>query len=976
MKIGMLMFGDLHFFGKNIIDDISKKPKNDFINKRIELLLQFLNTKCNSISDIILIINGDLTNKASLEEFDAAYLYLDKIKNYLLEMGVIPYFVFSKGNHDLQLINNEFNHDSYNNYYSFVSKFVDGHTINRCTYYDIYRIDTLSTAINFISIDPFTKCKTISDFTSKKFIIDSKAIKNNLPLSKKEINIFLSHIPFSWYDRSNPNNYSFLAEQKFAIFSHEHNETHFSFENNNIRIDLNCFSEETRKNECGIVFGELDTTTTHINLGSYNYTTDGFVLKLQKELFLTGFFGYDNSKYKLYKNCYNDFMNKDVSMLCNEDVDFLDLFAKPKFYITKDSDYEDGKTEYKKLEDLINSTDYLTFITGKKKAGKTSVLKYIFSIELKRGNCPIYIKVNQGNVVGGIEDKVKKFVKEMYVNNYYEIVYEKNAVLLIDDFDLLQNPKDIEMIKTTMPFLSRIYICINEEVSSLNLAEVSVNTTIYRIQPFGYEARYKLIYNWVNSKNELKLEDEKNAIVDELVKMMNNISYDILMSPELVLILLNAYSKNESERLINSTKIIYYKYLISQYLVKVSEKVSFFNKNLVNFFYREIAYFYFKKPDGELKEFNKYFLSKYDLDDEEYYTNLKYLKNNNFFSYQKSEKFILSFFKAYFISEYYKTNIDDPKIKGEFSLLINNVYKDNLYVNIILFFLYNNTHKEYVELCLKNMNDMFRDEHFFDFDKDIKIFNSYIKSIRNEVKKSGSIYNNNISRFENFDKRSKTIENTNNIELEKNDLAKNIISANSYIEICSEIIPLVGTKEDINKLIVRMLELGLRMISNFVSTSKSMLLEHKNDEEFNGVFYISLAIIEAMVDYIGYKISSANYKNICEILESYKLTSTECIKRKIELILLRKNGKNSERYIDSVVKYKDKLLEEKNYIAAIFLLINIDIELNYVGAYDGNNTSLLIEKTNKQILSSKTKDPIIEMNRANKRKDIRRKKYN
>lgn len=970
VKIGVLMLGDIHFFDKDELID-QNISRNQFISDRVDMLSKMIEGMSDDFNDVIIVVNGDLTNKSQKKEYSSAYYYLQKIKRSFDKKAITSYFVFSQGNHDMTLSsNNEFDGDSSNNYYNFIDRFVDYCNVEKNKYYDIYRINTLGVAINFISMNPFSFCKSLDDFDNNKMYIDSKWIEDNIPLSKKEINIFLSHIPLDWYNRSNVNNYKFLDEQTFKIYSHEHHETEVKQDGNKMSIYLNCFSEETRKNVCGVVFGTLDTITTKFEFQSYDYTKDGFVAKNVYEKYLSESFGFDGSKYRMYRNSYEKFMNEDVSTLCGEDVQLLELFSEPRFYVIDDAEYENAKTQYKDLSELMNSDKYFRMILGGKKAGKTSILKYIFSKELMLGKCPIYIHFSKDNSIKGIKDKIKTFINGLYINNYSDIVSNKEVILLVDDFDLIQDPNQIEKIKDEIPFAEKVYIASSDDVSSFNFTDKLNDICAFKIQPFGYEARFNLINKWVQKKYYSCMESEKNKKNDEILRMINIISSDVLLSPDLVLIFLNAYSSNDTDKLISSSKIIYYKYLISKYMVELCNRISLSNLNYVDFFYKEISYYLLKHEESSLKEFNEYFLGKYSIDPEEYYLNLKFLKNNRFFDFDSEEKFKLSFFNAYFISEYYKTKINDSEIKKEFYEIIDHIAENDLYVNIVLFFLYNNTYDEYLNKCINNMNSLFGNIKLFDFNDDIKVFNSFIVDIDNKVKKEGNVIDNKIEMLRSIDT---------NIpkkgHVKKNELTMKLISSSNYLEISTEILPIIGEKEASIKLLKCMLELGLRRISDFVNLSRFVLMQQKNKEDFDNVFFTSLAIISSLLDDISNKIFISKNQIVFDVLSEYQMVSTECIKRKIEFLLLRKNDFNALKYIDSIVKYKDDLRVDKNYIAAAFLLINIDIELNYVGAYDRKNTSLLIEKSNKEILGSHSNNPIIEMNRTKERKQIRNKKF-
>ncbi len=969
MYINFCALSDFHFD--------SDHDNNLFIFEKLDLLIKAIKghfsflKKSEKIS-LIVLVNGDIANKGSANEYLEATSFFKDFEKKLGKENFQVSFIFSPGNHDFNDNNRLKPFENFENFkMNFESKQFH---ISKDSFFELYKYKPFyGKKLNFIVLNPYTYCKS-KNFSEVK--IDSKYLENNLDISSKDINIVLSHVPDYCYDRKDKNNYEFLNSQSLLLYSHEHSNSEFKTissvsETNNI-ITLNCFGEKQRKNESGFSIFTLNNEDCKMKATFFKYNCEEKIFHCTSQNFLkvSKTIQQYSALLPIVEAEYEYFMDGDFKFFSNNsNAKFKNLYIQQTFYKDNLCTDENEKTHNYTINDVLSSGNNI-LVFGEKESGKTTLAKKAFMEYYRKGFIPIYIakkKIGEESVKQAIWLFLKKYYnksKDYFQQNLSHIV------LILDDFEM--NDENVKFLEDNKLNIEKFFLIADhlEARKTDKLLEFEK----FKLNKFGYANRYELITKWVDLEYSNLNNTERNILYkkigDLFLKSKNN---NIISNPKLLLILLYSYKEKESI-IFDSSKIIYYEYIILKYLVELGKNTGI-QETIIKDYYNELAYNKNKKKDKfSLSNFNENFCEEYSVTLKE----IEKLNKETILFNGASNEFTYEFIYAYFLANYFIINSE--RLKEELLEIVHSQCFIPLYSSTILYFLHFTKNNSILQACIDMADKLFSNCKEINFEDDIKILNSFVEDVRTStIVKEGEIKKNNLLAYKTIDKINESmnqIKETKQSPISKKEME--LLLSYELDDIFSNYLHVVNKRKEKEEIVEKIYHMGLRragMCSIDVTMSFLQYLKAAIDEndktklsKLEFFFNFNISLLVSQIEIVGNNITILNDLDILKsIVEPEKTNARNLIYMKA-LLLLARNSSNLN--VDYLVKYKNIFRKNENHICFGTLLTDIQYELNYVGAFDENLTRTLFQKVNSEVLSNKSNNAIIEMNNRKKRKDV------
>ncbi len=364
--------------------------------------------------------------------------------------------------------------------------------------------------------------------------------------------------------------------------------------------------------------------------------------------------------------------NKQISNRLIDYYVFPDLIARGDLFNDED------RTE-KITEDTIFSkivTDKIIRITGENHSGKTSLLKYLYSIAVSKGFIPLFLESSSH-----IESDYNRMLKRLFESQYgdticfdrYQQEEHSNEIIFIDDLDRISSEKAKNNLINNIRESGRLIIyvsSIDESEFEKSIQDQLDGKTIgtLEIRPFYKEIRDELINKICNIKEAT--DDVKQITITALDYMVQCQPYLFTLSPgNLIPYIIYILQDKAESHTHNTISMVFETNIRNQLLEYIhdSEMVGYIS--LLSFI---ASYMYFESHCDTLS------ITEYQLQVENFNTKRKHHMNaKSFFEACKNagifieehESFNLKFcdnnILAYFVANSMKRELDNDVTNTE-----------------------------------------------------------------------------------------------------------------------------------------------------------------------------------------------------------------------------------------------------------------------------------------------------------------------
>lgn len=778
-NLGILFFSDIHL-----------RSSKDLILLNIDAIYDRVKNKCLEVSELIIIISGDIVFSGKEEEFTTAYIFFEELREKLESyIGKKITIICSPGNHDCNFDDSDSIRDVI---ISSVleKKSIDDSKIEYCC----------KPQKNFFEFEKsLSTTKLIETFKDKLLSINKMVLKDTniyivtyntawlskmnekqgelyFPISryKEELKscsdgivISTFHHPAQWYhpDEANAFDYSIESLSDIILSGHEHTADIFTKERETgkvIYIKAESLQEYSDSRESKFAYMNFNARSFSLQIERYGFNSE------------SGYYEISNSEE--YK-CNNLNTNKKAFKLNENYIEFLQdtgvnfkhprkeqLFLKDIFIYPMLDELDFDKSNNKKMNVMINSKDIftvsgVTFIYGDETSCKTSLSKMYFLDSYSSDYYPLLIDAKEVSVnnINNIEGLIKEIFQKEY-NDKYDIftqVDHNKIIVLIDDFHKMKvtkKQKDM-FIKKLLNIYSNIIIFENnemevDEVLNNSLKQLGVNFKQYKIKKFGYKLRGDLIHRWnmigyddyENSNELLAKDDQASCRIDTLIGK----NY-IPSVPFYLLTMLQAFEMGHEHRFTDSAYGHYYQYLILQSLNTVTSEQGSVDA-LQNFLVYTAKYSYYEKKNyltyDEFIDIHNQFCKEYQIsrsfkEFKNFDTLMEKLFKVNLLKYENnSYKFKYKYIYYYCLGKYFGDELEENYIKDDVQHMIKNLHIEE-YANIVLFIIHHTKTKYILDELLENVDIIFSENEVVKLNGDITYLKeSYMNDLPNMIMKN------------------------------------------------------------------------------------------------------------------------------------------------------------------------------------------------------------------------------------------------
>lgn len=385
-----------------------------------------------------------------------------------------------------------------------------------------------------------------------------------------------------------------------------------------------------------------------------------------------------------------------------------DVFIYPQLKETRLSNKKNEVPYYtissEKVIEFVKGNNRLV-IVGANRAGKTCLLKAVYSDFTNEGYAPVLI--DGATISSAKSEKITQLLYDSFckqysaesLEEYKQFPFEKKCIL-IDDFDKssLNQQGKAAFLDSLQSLSDRIVIAgtdlveFEEFISEGGRATLSY--TRCEISELGYELRYKLIEKWVSLGQEHTVDPlalENSVKFNE--SMINALMSTKLLpsNPFVILAILQTIDASIPLDTISGAYGQLYEIIITGVLAKASNGAH--DLRAKNNFLSEMAYQMFKSrehsiSEDRIREIDNIFFDKRDIRthplrwiDELVSVDILSCRNRQ---YSFKYPYLFHFYVGRYISQNLRNSSEETDMRAQLDLMSRNVFRDE-YANIIIF---------------------------------------------------------------------------------------------------------------------------------------------------------------------------------------------------------------------------------------------------------------------------------------------------
>jgi predicted MPP superfamily phosphohydrolase len=634
MKIGILHLSDLH-----IQDEIP--------TKRIDNLVKAIEFDVKQLSNLYIVLSGDLTNYGRIKEFDNAKLLVTELTDKLKSKGrlLTIKIVAVPGNHDCCFDNEKKTRKSIindcrtdvveeedyfidamavqSNFWDFTNEMTEYKGRDKVSYKYEFR-PHLDFKVSFHCYNT-SWLSEINEKQGSLIIPENKFLENE----NGEYIISVFHHPIDWLSANTKRNNKQRFEEhlinssNLVIYGHEHdkgNSKAIIQRSNNIVFCGGKAFDKNEINETGFSLYEIDLTDKSINTKTFNFNGNIYTVEFE-------------DRHKIVEKTKREFiistefeskiteLNIPLKHSKKSKLDLSDIFIFPDLEPLLE---DDTVAQYPNSSELIdkikNDETANVLIEGADQSGKTSLLYVLYKRFYEMGLTPIYLRGKYCNETD-VKKLVKKSLREQYNNENVDLFFQLDKkILLLDNFHKsgLNSKYKKRLIESFNNNFEFIFLTSDNTYSSQNVTEEATSLKDYlkfKLLPLGHEKRSELIEQWLLiGENKLTIQEEVllanvKLRFDEIDSLIGN---RLMPSyPIFILTLLQSLDEN----LQNFSQTSYaniYLILIKAGLIKEGIKDSVLT-SLLNIL-KELAFYMYDQQKNPFKrsDFDEFIQNKFD----------------------------------------------------------------------------------------------------------------------------------------------------------------------------------------------------------------------------------------------------------------------------------------------------------------------------------------------------------------------------
>ena len=562
MKYLLVQIGDFHYDNNDSNENF--KIIFDAI-KRLLVSLYGASINKNGMK-LILIINGDLSNKGNKESYEQLLCILEKfftdIKNELKKEFVV---LLVPGNHDCDW-NNGYKFDSFN---EFSEKVLKHNTENR-------NIQNLKEGLQLFEIDNISifllnsakgDCENGKSCGKKDFIF-ADGIKNEviqqIRNNRKKIRILVQHHPYDYYEDKSQRIIENLSKDYFNIvlIAHKHTSDKMSIQKGNKAIPYLQFQCGALINEDGNnqEFKNPNINIIELDIENDSVKSNEFLYIHESGVYQGGEQENDVIKIKQYYDLpiIHDYKEK---LLVDYDYGKHDIFEYYVFQKLVKYNVNNDNSQIKTFNDLDKYIlkNCSIVIEGEKYSGKTTLAKKIFIKYLEENKQPIYIDLKDLNAKS-IKSSLKDSIKTIYgknIEDYLQLINDEQRMLIIDSVCAENINLYRQLYNEGQQYFKYIITMLRNDKASIVDYKSNVNGYDNRLVLSGFfgENRNELIKQVI--KSIYKEEKDINEYTNYIRKVINANTRYIFYDPLFLILLIKYIAKEPINNKIASFEDIY-----------------------------------------------------------------------------------------------------------------------------------------------------------------------------------------------------------------------------------------------------------------------------------------------------------------------------------------------------------------------------------------------------------------------------------
>lgn len=821
MKISVLHLTDLH---------IKSNYGDNHILKKTDKIFEAARNEISSSEDLILIVTGDIAFSGSIKEYELAYdFFTELISKFESYIGKKPSILFIPGNHDCdfsddQTIRNMIIEQVKSTWY----KSINDEIVSLCSkvqtnFFDfVKRFENPNLHLLFshklLSVYDFNKdgkniifnCFNTSWISKIKeeeghMAFPTEYFPDDVILRKSNLTINLIHHPINWQNNTHHREFRKLLEESgdLILSGHEHEtnqrevsemggQTTIYLESAALQEDIisksgfNLYKFDLVNESCGYFEFKLDSGNYLINKTledrkfdhRYNLTKKEFSFDSKFLHYLSSTdaqYTHPQTDNLLLTDIYVDLKLKEISL------DEKDSLSLPKYISTSGL--------------LYNGTGELKWcVIGNESSGKTALLKVISSRLYDKDLVPVFIKGE--NLVDITVDKLRKFVKATFMNQYERKCHEKfdridksKLILVIDNFQNcnIRGKFKIKLLQSLHSISERQIFSANTMLVFDGIKDEKKGNTInyfqdfvsYHIAEMGANLRYDLIDKWNKIGKDLSSDEDRNSVFqlndsfNGQIKSTLGLNY-IPSYPFYILTLLTSLSSGKTGA-DYSLSGYYYESLINNAIddsVTDKDSLQFYNQFLSEFFY-----FFFDQKVKNIaltgfEKFHKDYNLKYNVS-EDFHKVLRVLLNAKIIRIESGFlTFSYRYVYYYFVAKFFTTNITNPYYKDRISKMCKRLYREE-FSHIIIFLTHLSKDPFIISEIYNNAKEQFSYVPRTKLEQDILSINELVDNIPELVLNSSPVDENRalkyLSEAEEDDLEREFENNRNNLDYDVNE---------------------------------------------------------------------------------------------------------------------------------------------------------------------------------------------------------------
>lgn len=517
------------------LSDMHCKSSDIMLKYKIEKAITALSS-LPPVDNAFLIFSGDLTNSAEPQEFKAGWTvieyFLAKLKEKQgcssIDTLIVP------GNHDMVLSQTSRSAHIINQWDKFahldqelsrLSAFFECAKAKNCFKTD-KMVDVVSVTCGDIDVQ-FYLINSAPYSTREKedkqlhYLPAYVGETLSAPVSSNTLRIAICHHSYEWFDwNSREMLRTALTNSDIVFFGHDHQAETISISSSS-GSNINAVMGGEFPLDCSspCAFNALIFDTESLIAQQFQFDWD-----VPAQIFVSS----DKGTIQCMQPSFSTSKSYLDSLLMNNeqpDANLLDYFVFPKLIPSGDIFSADNLDDIG-ADDLFSvlDTERIIKISGRSRAGKTSLIKFLYSESIARGYLPLLIEKKDYK-----DSRINKMLADMverqyvYTGNHGYDIYEQEdhnrQIVFIDDIDSISSTKARGNLVDYILSSGRMVVYSTKD-SMQDLEEVAKSrlqgkdTCSFEISPFYKESRDALIENVCVLRN--KNQTEKTAVITAL----------------------------------------------------------------------------------------------------------------------------------------------------------------------------------------------------------------------------------------------------------------------------------------------------------------------------------------------------------------------------------------------------------------------------------------------------------------------------